>query len=86
MGRTYLFWCGNCRYEAKVAGGPSEGLEFTAQTILCSECGQLQDAVTAARLVLLCYKRFGPQKGQHGSCRIKAEAMLMRRVAIDCAL
>ena len=37
-------------------------------------------------LVLLCYKRFGPQKGQHGSCRIKARAMLMRRVAIECGL
>ena len=34
-------------------------------------------------LVLLCYKRFGPQKGQHGSCRIRARASLMRSVAMD---
>jgi hypothetical protein len=34
-------------------------------------------------LVLLCYKRFGPQKGQHGSCRINARASLMRSVVME---
>jgi hypothetical protein len=50
VGRTYFFWCGKCRYAAKVAGGPAEGLQFTVQTVLCRECRELQDAVTAARV------------------------------------
>ena len=37
-------------------------------------------------LVLLCYKRFGPQKGQHESCRAITRAMLIRSVAIECGL
>lgn len=44
------------------------------------------DRTVGRLLVLLCYKRFGPQKGQHGSCRIKTRAMLMRSVAIECGL
>jgi len=40
-------------------------------------------ALACSALVLLCYKRFGPQKGQHGSCRINARASLMRSVAIE---
>ena len=35
------------------------------------------------QLVLLCYKRFGPQKGQQGSCRINARAILIRSVAME---
>jgi hypothetical protein len=66
VGRTYLFWCGKCRYEAKVAGGPSEGLEFTVQTILCQECRQLQDAVTAAR-VAGSPDEFASVRGHHNS-------------------
>jgi hypothetical protein len=37
-------------------------------------------------LVLLCYKRNEQQKGQQGSCRIRARAILMRSVAMDCRL
>ena len=37
-------------------------------------------------LVLLCYKRLTPQKGQHGSCRIKKAAMIWRSVAMECGL
>jgi hypothetical protein len=45
-----------------------------------------RQAHTATLLVLLCYKRFGPQKGQHGSCRIKDRAILSRSVAIEDGL
>jgi hypothetical protein len=38
------------------------------------------------RLVLLCYKRFVPQKGQQGSCRIKKPAIVRRSVAMECGL
>jgi hypothetical protein len=37
-------------------------------------------------LVLLRYKRFGPQKGQQGSCRTSAVAMAIRIVAIETGL
>ena len=37
-------------------------------------------------LVLLCHKRFGPQKGQHGSCRTIAVAMANRSVVIETGL
>ena len=50
MGRTYIYECSNCDYNVKVAGGFSEGRDFAVQTILCDECGDLQDAVTRARL------------------------------------
>ena len=65
MGRTYFFSCGKCRYTAKVAGGPAEGLEFTVQTILCRECKELQDAVTAARVAS--GDEFGTISGQFDS-------------------
>ncbi len=37
-------------------------------------------------LVLLCYKWAEQQKGQQGSCRIRARAILTRSVAMDCGL
>jgi hypothetical protein len=43
-------------------------------------------AFFSSLLVLLCYKRFGPQKGQHGSCRMIACAITTRRVAIEIGL
>ena len=38
------------------------------------------------RLVLLCYKKGAPQKGQLGSCRSRIRAMIWRRVATDQGL
>ena len=37
-------------------------------------------------VVLLCYKKGAPQKGQLGSCRSRTRAMVWRRVAIDQGL
>src|SRR5271165_933268 len=37
-------------------------------------------------LVLLCYKKGVPQKGQPESCRSRTRAMVLRRVAIDQGL
>jgi hypothetical protein len=50
MGRTYVFDCVKCGYQAKVAGGLAEGLEFTVQTIVCHECRELTDAVISAKV------------------------------------
>ena len=52
MGRSYLFECPKCAYRALVAGGAAEGARFCVQTILCSECRQLHDAVTSLKVSL----------------------------------
>ena len=83
MGRTYFFWCGKCRYVAKVAGGPSEGLEFTVQTILCHECRELQDAVIAAR-VTGSADEVGNIRGQRNSA--PPFAQLVKRLASNSRL
>ena len=49
MGRTYLFECPKCSYRAKVAGGSDRGIHFAVQTLLCYECKELYDAVTALK-------------------------------------
>lgn len=51
MGRTYLFECPKCAYRAKVAGGADRGVHFAIQTVLCYECKELHDAVTALKIV-----------------------------------
>ncbi len=50
MGRTYLFECPKCGYRAKVAGGGARGFHFAVQTILCHDCKELHDAVTALKM------------------------------------
>ena len=52
MGRTYLFECSTCSYRAKVAGGAGSGERFAVQTILCSECRELHDAVISLKVAL----------------------------------
>jgi hypothetical protein len=47
MGRTYLFECSKCGYRTKVAGGADRGVSFAVQTLLCRECKELYDSVTA---------------------------------------
>lgn len=49
MGRTYLFECPKCGYRTKVAGGADRGVHFAVQTLLCHECKELHDAVTALK-------------------------------------
>ena len=45
MGRTYLFECSKCGYRARVSGSADRGRHVAVQTILCSECKELYDAV-----------------------------------------
>ncbi len=52
MGRTYLFECAKCGYRAKISGGPDRGFHFAVQTILCLECRELHDAVTALKVAV----------------------------------
>jgi hypothetical protein len=49
MGRTYLFECARCGYRVQVAGGADEGQHFAVQTIACSDCKALHDAVVRAK-------------------------------------
>jgi hypothetical protein len=50
MGRSYWFECPKCGYRAKVSGRADRGLTLFVQTILCSDCRQLYDAVTRLRV------------------------------------
>src|SRR2546427_3854919 len=45
--------------------------------------GRIEDAIP---LILLCYKKGAPQKGQPESCRRRARAMVCRSVAMDQGL
>lgn len=49
MGKIYQFECELCGYRAAVAGGASEGRDLKVQTVVCRECHDLQDCVTAIR-------------------------------------
>jgi len=50
MGRTYLFECPTCAYRARIAGGASGGIRFAVQTIMCTDCKELYDAVTELKV------------------------------------
>ncbi len=50
MGRSYYFECSRCGYRAKVAGRADRGLQFFVQTIVCSDCRELYDAVTRLKV------------------------------------
>jgi hypothetical protein len=50
MGRTFIFDCEKCGYQARAAGGLAEGLDVVAQTVHCTDCRALYDAVTAIRV------------------------------------
>jgi hypothetical protein len=50
MGRSYWFECSKCGYRAKVSGRADQGLSFMVQTILCSDCKELYDAVTRLKV------------------------------------
>lgn len=49
MGRSYWFECSKCGYRAKVSGRSDRGLTFCVQTVVCRDCRELFDAVTAVR-------------------------------------
>lgn len=50
MGRTYIFECSKCGYQARVSGRADRGWHLAAQTILCLDCKELYDAVTRFRV------------------------------------
>jgi len=50
MGRTYWFECSKCGYRAQVSGRSDRGLNFFVQTIVCTDCKALYDAVTRLRI------------------------------------
>ena len=52
MGRSYLFECLKCGYRVHVAGGADEGEHFAVQTIACSDCKALHNAVVRAKASL----------------------------------
>jgi len=50
MGRSYLFECSKCGYQATVSGGADEGFEFCVQTAACRDCRTLFDSVVRWRV------------------------------------
>jgi hypothetical protein len=50
MGRSYLFECPKCSYQAKVSGGEDSGFEVFVQTAACRDCRMLFDAVVRWRM------------------------------------
>jgi hypothetical protein len=59
MGRTYLFECSHCGYQAKVSGGVDDGFRRITQTIECLDCKDLHDVPirTRATEVNVCKSR-----------------------------
>ena len=45
MGRSYAYECPKCGFQAKVSGGPDQGVLVWVQTIACKDCKKLYDAV-----------------------------------------
>ena len=50
MGRSYLFECSKCGYQASVSGGADMGFEFCVQTAACRDCRILFDCVVRLRV------------------------------------
>lgn len=50
MGRSHLFECARCGYRTNVSGGADRGFHFAVQTIVCTECKELYDAVTELKV------------------------------------
>ena len=50
MGRSYLFECSKCGYQASVSGGADTGFEFCVQTTACRDCRILFDSVVRLRV------------------------------------
>ena len=67
---------------------PKPALNWAAIDLsrILSRCRSRDRVLLKAQLVLLCYKRRTPQKGQPGSCRRIWRAMAMRSVAMDAGL
>jgi hypothetical protein len=47
LGEHFTFRCSQCGYSAEISGGSDAGYSFCTQTILCFECKELMDIVTA---------------------------------------
>ena len=50
MGRTYVFQCSRCGYQAKVSGGLEQGFHCVTKTIVCADCKALQDVPVKMRV------------------------------------
>jgi hypothetical protein len=49
VGKTYLFECPQCQYQARISGGADAGLHCEIQTVICRDCRQLYDVFTRQR-------------------------------------
>jgi len=48
MGKTYLFKCNACGYEANISGGKDCGFIAVVQTMTCHNCNELVDVTIGA--------------------------------------
>jgi len=69
MGRSYLFQCCKCGYQALVSGGPDRGLDFIVQTIACRDCKELYDAVVRLKEVKEAGRKLWPEFRLQSSTR-----------------
>ena len=60
MGRTFLFQCPRCHYQAAVVGGADSGFNCFVQTIACRDCSSLYDVTTCLRLAESKTRRLRP--------------------------
>jgi hypothetical protein len=49
VGKTYLFECSLCQYQARISGGADSGLHCKIQTVVCHDCHQLYDVFIRQR-------------------------------------
>ena len=49
VGKTYIFECPLCQYQAKISGGADAGLHCEIQTVSCRDCRQLFDVYLKVR-------------------------------------
>ncbi len=74
--------------EKELTGRDTEPAEIIYFKLYKSQIPVIEQAIETAALmlVLLCYKKGDPQKGQPESCRSRTRAMVCRRVAMDQGL
>jgi hypothetical protein len=71
MGKTFLFECPRCAYQARVSGRVDRGFNVWVETIACWDCRRLYDAVVRLRVEDKALVLHGPgaKAGSNGSLK-----------------
>lgn len=78
MGRAYRFDCLRCNYSARVCAGEARHSGFATRTIICLDCREVYDVVSALRLET----RWIIWRGRHriGGAPLALSAEQIRRI------